>query len=75
MLVCWIHCWTFHVFYVLIYDYHLCFNGSPCYTAQYYNSKSVWPNYIVIPIIYHVHVETNNKNQPEEIEHYCFCCT
>ncbi len=34
--------WTFHVFYMfLLHDYNLCFNGSPCYTASYYNYKSV----------------------------------
>ncbi len=38
----------FSMFFVLIHDYTLCFNGSPCCKFSYYNYISIWPYYIVI---------------------------
>ncbi len=47
----------FSMFFVLIYDYTLCFTGSPyCIFSYckfcYYNYISIWPYYIVIHLIY-----------------------
>ncbi len=38
-------------FYMLLHDYNLCFNGSPCYNVSYYNFNSGWPYYIVIDFL------------------------
>ncbi len=35
-------------FCILVHDYNLCFNGSPCYNVGYYSDNSIWPYYIVI---------------------------
>ncbi len=38
----------------VLYDYNLCFIGSPYYNASYYIYKFVWPYYIVIHLtLYH----------------------
>ncbi len=35
------------------------FNGSPCYSVNYYNNNSIWPYYIVIHSRWHLILEVN----------------